>query len=141
MPINAERLQLYLNQIRIETQDIEAILARSNHEILAEPHYLKSLKYSIIVIAEATGSILQHILAKKYNIPVSGFSETIKKAENKELISTALLERILPFMRFRNLLVHKYWIIDDQEFLEQIRTGHRDFSNFILEITSYLPTE
>ena len=138
MPINAERLQMYLNQIRIETQDIEAILELPNQEILADSHYLKSLKYSIIIIAEAMGSILQHILAKKYNIPVSGFSEAINKALNKSLISTPLLERLLPFMRFRNLLVHQYWKIDEQDFIEKLRTGQRDFTGFIQEIARYL---
>jgi uncharacterized protein YutE (UPF0331/DUF86 family) len=115
------------------------ILEKSDQEILADNHYLKSLKYSIIVIAEAIGSILQHILAKKCNIPVSGFSEAINKAKNKELISSPLLERLLPFMRFRNLLVHQYWKINDQVFLQQIRTGHQDFTDFILEISNYSP--
>ncbi len=139
MSINRERLLQYLDQIRLENEDIQLILEKSDQEILADNHYLKSLKYSIIVIAEAIGSILQHILAKKYNIPVSGFSEAINKAKNKELISSPLLERLLPFMRFRNLLVHQYWKINDQVFLQQIRTGHQDFTEFILEISNYSP--
>jgi uncharacterized protein YutE (UPF0331/DUF86 family) len=137
--INRERLLQYLDQIRLENEDIQLILEKSDQEILADNHYLKSLKYSIIVIAEAIGSILQHILAKKCNIPVSGFSEAINKAKNKELISSPLLERLLPFMRFRNLLVHQYWKINDQVFLQQIRTGHQDFTDFILEISNYSP--
>lgn len=139
MSINRERLLQYLDQIRLENEDIQLILEKSDQEILADNHYLKSLKYSIIVIAEAIGSILQHILAKKCNIPVSGFSEAINKAKNKELISSPLLERLLPFMRFRNLLVHQYWKINDQVFLQQIRTGHQDFTDFILEISNYSP--
>ncbi|MCF8104866.1 MAG: DUF86 domain-containing protein [Desulfohalobiaceae bacterium] len=141
MPIDKERLKLYLDQIRAETEDLEEILNQSDEIILAQSHYLKSLKYSIIIIAEAMGSTLQHILARKHNISIYGFSEAFNKSKNKSLISPSLLNRLLPFIRFRNLLVHQYWKIDDQRFLEQLRKGRQDFADFITEISSHLKTD
>ncbi len=136
MPINKERLKLYLHQIRAETEDIEVILRLSDEDILAQSHYLKSLKYSSIIIAEAMGSALQHILAKKHNITINGFSEAFSKAKNNQLISVSLLNRLVPCIRFRDLLVHQYWKIDDQLFLEQLRKGQKDFADFVLEIST-----
>lgn len=141
MPVNKERLKLYLDQIRAETEDIQDILSQSDETILAQSQYLKSLKYSLIIIAEAMGSTLQHILAKKYNVSISGFSEAFNKAKSRSLISPSLLNRLLPFIRFRNLLVHQYWTIDDRSFLLQIRKGQRDFADFINETLDHVKTQ
>ena len=138
MPVNKERLELYLDQIRSEVQDMQAILGHSDKEILAGKHNIKSLKYSIIIITEAIGSSLQHILAKEHNIVINGFSEAVNKAKNENLLTSSLIDRLLPFIRFRNMLVHQYWKIDDQKFLQQLRTGQADFKQFIREISACL---
>ena len=64
MKLDKERLGKYLDEIAAETIDIEKIINQKN-DLLQDPHILKSLKYSTIVIAEAIASTLQHILAKK----------------------------------------------------------------------------
>lgn len=138
MPIDKERLKLYLDQIRGESEDIESTLFLPDSEILAQPHYLKSLKYSIIIIAEAMGSTFQHILAKRFNCSISGFSDAFNKAKQNSIISNSLLTRLMSFIKFRNLLVHQYWKIDDHHFLEQLRNGQKDFAAFVSEASQYL---
>lgn len=138
MPIDEARLKLYLDQIRVESEDIKSILLLPDSEIFAQPHYLKSLKYSIIIIAEAMGSTFQHILAKRFNSSINGFSDAFNKAKQKSIISNTLLTRLMSFIKFRNLLVHQYWKIDDQHFLEQLRNGQKDFAEFVREASQYL---
>jgi hypothetical protein len=68
--IDIERVEKYIDEIAAETIDLEIVLAHPDEVILHDPHLLKSLKYSTIVIAEATASTLQHILAKRHNAVV-----------------------------------------------------------------------
>ena len=70
---------------------------------------------------------MQHILAKKHSAVIRGYSEALAKAKEHKVAPDDLLERLQPFARFRNLLVHQYWRIEDQRFLENIRDGLEDF--------------
>jgi uncharacterized protein YutE (UPF0331/DUF86 family) len=135
--LDHDRLQKYLDEIAAETIDIEALLHqkhKTSQDIIGKPTVLKSLKYSIIVIAEAIASVLQHILAKKHNIVIDGYNSVFVKSKEYKVISTELTSRLQPFIRFRNMLVHQYWRIDDDVFVQNLGAGTNDFRNFVNEI-------
>ena len=136
MKLDKERLEKYLDQIASETIDLEKIISqksKKDDDILQDPHIIKSLKYSTIVIAEAIASALQHILAKKYNIVIDGYMAVFRESKEHKVISTELLTRLQPFFRFRNMLVHQYWRVDNKVFAENLRNGLNDFRIFVNE--------
>jgi len=45
-----------------------------------------------------------------------------------------LLNRLIPFARFRNILVHQYWRVEDRMFMENLRAGLPDFRLFIKQV-------
>lgn len=136
MKLDKERLEKYLDQIASETIDLEKIISqksKKDDDILQDPNIIKSLKYSTIVIAEAIASALQHILAKKYNIVIDGYMAVFRESKEHKVISTELLTRLQPFFRFRNMLVHQYWRVDNKVFVENLRNGLNDFRIFVNE--------
>ena len=137
MKLDKERLEKYLDQIVAETIDIEKVISqkgKKSSDLLQDSHILKSLKYSTIVIAEAIASTLQHILAKKYNIVIDGYMAVYSESKEHKVISTKLLTRLQPFFRFRNMLVHQYWRVDNKVFESNLRDGLNDFRTFVNEI-------
>ena len=137
MQLDNERLGKYLDEIAAEAIDIEKILltkSKTTKNLVQDPHILKSLKYSTIVIAEAIASTLQHILAKKYNTVIDGYMAVFSKSKEHKVISNKLLTRLQPFLRFRNMLVHHYWRVDNKVFVKNLRDGLDDFRNFVDEI-------
>ncbi|MCI0494480.1 DUF86 domain-containing protein [candidate division KSB1 bacterium] len=132
--LNRERLTKYLEQISSEIDIINSILVHNDEEILESKHFLRSLKYSAVVIAEAIANTLQHILAKKFKVTVSGYKEVLIKSRDNQVVSSELLGNLHPFIRFRNMLIHQYWDVDDQLFLTNLRSGTKDFQAFINEI-------
>ena len=138
MKLDYERLGKYLDEIAAETIDIEKIFDRKSKKgedlVQQDPYILKSLKYSTIVIAEAIASTLQHILAKKHNVVIDGYMAVFSKSKENKVISTKLLTRLQPFFRFRNMLVHQYWRVDNKVFESNLRDGLRDFRIFVNEI-------
>ena len=81
---------------------------------------------------------LQHILAKEKGIAVSGYIDTIVKGYNEGIISKELFQKLKPFFDFRNSLVHRYWIIDDEKLITNIQSGKDDFIQFAKELESYI---
>jgi uncharacterized protein YutE (UPF0331/DUF86 family) len=47
-----------------------------------------------------------------------------------------MFQKLKPFFDFRNSLVHRYWIIDDETLIENIKGGMDDFDRFADEMES-----
>ena len=134
MKLDKERIEKYLDKIASETIDIENIISqKGKNDLLRDPHILKSLKYSTIVIAEAIAGILQHILAKKHNIVIDGYMAVFRESKEHKVISIELLTRLQPFFSFRNMLVHQYWRVDNKVFMKNLKIGLNDFRIFVNE--------
>ncbi len=135
MSVDQSRVEKYLGDIASELQDITSILRCPDEEILANRHLLKSLKYSVVVIAEAMGGLLQHILARRHKVAISGYVEAFTRAREYAIVPQNLIDRLVPFVRFRNIVVHQYWRVENQVFLRNVRDGIEDFGEFIGLIT------
>lgn len=137
MNLDHDRLQKYLDEIAAETIDVEGLFKLERQKkisIAGDQTVLKSLKYSTIVIAEAIASVLQHILAKKHNTVIDGYTSVFTKSREKQIISDNLMARLQPFIQFRNMLVHQYWRVDDNVFVQNLSAGLKDFHDFVIEI-------
>jgi len=118
-------------EIERELDYLETVLAETDKKILRNPHYLAGLKYSVLLITEAIGSILQHILARQYKIAVSGLAETMFRAGQVGVVPPDMARRFEALARFRNRLVHRYWTVDDRTFLRNLRNGFAEFQAFV----------
>jgi uncharacterized protein YutE (UPF0331/DUF86 family) len=133
-----KRIESYLQQIVAEVADLEKALAIPDGQVLSDRAKLKSLKYSVIVIAEAMTGALQHILAKKHSVAVDGYSDALMKSAQHKVVDEELLGRLRPFFVFRNMLVHQYWRVQDETFLGNLRVGLNDFREFVRQTRQYL---
>jgi uncharacterized protein YutE (UPF0331/DUF86 family) len=136
--LDPKRIESYLQQIVAEVADVEKTLAIQNDQILSDRAKLKSLKYSVIVIAEAMTGALQHILAKQHSVAVDGYSDALMKSAQHKVVDEALIVRLRPFFVFRNMLVHQYWRVQDETFLENLRAGLGDFHEFAKQLRQKL---
>ena len=134
MELDNKRIETYLDEIANESMIIKTALEKKDEEIVQSPLILRGLKYSIVLISEAIANTLQHILAKKYHISITGYTQCFENARRHNIISESLYNRLKPFISFRNMLVHQYWRIDDMIFLANLREGFDDFQLFIKEI-------
>jgi uncharacterized protein YutE (UPF0331/DUF86 family) len=136
--MDKDRIDKYLARIAEEAADLEEVLAQPDEVILESTRQIKSCKYCVIVISEAMASTLQHILAKQYKIAIDGYCEAFMKARQFRVISEDMINRLQPFIRFRNMLVHQYWHVDDGKFLENLRSGLSNFKAFIREVRQWV---
>jgi uncharacterized protein YutE (UPF0331/DUF86 family) len=132
--LDPKRIDSYLQQIVTEVVDLEKFLVLPDGQIVSDKAKLKSLKYSVIVIAEAMTGALQHILAKKHSVAVDGYSDALMKSVQHNVVDEELLARLRPFFVFRNMLVHQYRKVQDETFLKNLRAGLSDFREFARQI-------
>ncbi len=130
------RIKSYFAEIRKNSLELNQLIAQN--ELRAESLPLKAAKYLLIELAEAMSNTIQHILAKEKGVAVSGYIDSVVKAHQHGLISADMFQRLKPFFDFRNSLIHKYWSIDDDRLIENIKNGRDDFDRFVEEIEAYL---
>jgi uncharacterized protein YutE (UPF0331/DUF86 family) len=136
MKIDTVRLKKHLSDIARSAHDLKIIVDQNT--LLPDSIDLKAAKYLLIELAEAMSNTLQHILAKEKGIAVSGYIDTIVKGYNEGIISKELFQKLKPFFDFRNSLVHRYWIIDDEKLITNIQSGKDDFNQFTEELEAYI---
>jgi uncharacterized protein YutE (UPF0331/DUF86 family) len=130
------RIKSYLAEIRKNSSELNQLI--DQNELKAESLPLKAAKYLLIELAEAMSNTIQHILAKEKGVAVSGYIDSVVKANQQGLISADLFQRLKPFFDFRNSLIHRYWSIEDDRLIENIKTGRNDFDRFVEEIEGYM---
>jgi uncharacterized protein YutE (UPF0331/DUF86 family) len=130
------RIKSYLAEIRKNSSELTQLI--DQNELKAESVPLKAAKYLLIELAEAMSNTIQHILAKEKGVAVSGYIDSVVKAHQQGLISADLFQRLKRFFDFRNSLIHRYWSIEDDRLIENIKTGRNDFDRFVEEIEGYM---
>ena len=134
--VDSVRLKKYLADIVRSANELKKIIAQNS--LQPESIELKAAKYILIELAEAMSNTVQHILAKQKGIAVSGYIDTIVKGRKEGMISEGLFQKLKPFFDFRNSLVHRYWIIDDEKLIANIEAGRDDFDQFAEELEKYI---
>lgn len=139
MSINYKKIKKYLMDIIEDSRKIEKILKETSEKDLMSDEIVRlALKYLVIEVAEAMANTLQHILAKHFGLAVKGYVDTIKRGFEKSIVSEDVFKSLKPFFDFRNSLIHRYWKVDDVTFIENLRSGYKDFFGFCEEIEIFL---
>lgn len=137
--IDDKRLNRYCLAIRKNTDDINLILNKyQDEDIIKDRFLIKALKYSIIEVSEAMANSLQHLLARIKGEAAESYLELIEKSRKANIIDSDLLGRLGFFFKSRNLIIHRYWEVDDKRIVQETRKGIKDFEEFIKEIKAYI---
>jgi len=139
MRIDTKRIRQYLTEIIRNSQELKRIVEKG--AMAPDSIELKAAKYLLIELAEAMSNCLQHLLAKQRGIAVSGYIDTIAKGYKEGILSEGLFQKLKPFFDFRNSLVHRYWTVDDEKLIENIKSGLNDFDQFVDETETYLTSQ
>ncbi len=98
------------------------------------------MRYLVIQLVEAASSACLHLLAAQGE-RAEGYPECFLRPSQKGMMSDSLASRLASAAKLRNLLVHRYWTIDDERVFEGVREGLRDFEEFVHILRDILDRE
>ena len=84
----------------------------------------------LIELVESSASICVHILRKLARLNVEGYPNCFLQMGRLGLIPQRLAESLAAAARLRNLLVHRYWEVDDRRLYDAARSGLRVFLEY-----------
>jgi len=136
--VNEELLESRFREINDAVQLLKEIVVKGFPSLSV--HEKLSMRYLIIQAVEASSSICLHILYEAYNERAEGFPQCFDRLGNKGVIPTDLASKLSSSARLRNLLVHRYWAIDDERVFRSLEENLEDFGTFITHVRRFMET-
>ena len=134
MGIDKDRITFLMGEIQNALSILKEFREEEKGKVISDPKSLGSIKYYLIIATEACIDICNHIIAKEsFGVPES-YADCFKILGERGIISRNLSRKLINMAKFRNLLVHLYWKVDDQKVNEILEKELTDFDEFIKQI-------
>ena len=93
-------------------------------------------RYYIIVLVEALIALVYHVARSLYGLEPRTPIQTLRLLADRGLVAPGELEDLVKLVRLRNLLVHRYWVVDDSIVYESVRRDFTSLRRFIERVRS-----
>jgi uncharacterized protein YutE (UPF0331/DUF86 family) len=134
--IDRERIKKLISEIRNAISFISRCSEKSFEELTDSDKY--AIRYNIIVIAEAVSAIALHICRNIYDLEPETPTHALKLLADRSFIQRSLSEELVKIIRLRNLLVHRYWVIDDKVIYDAVKKNFRYVEEFIKRVSLFV---
>lgn len=105
---------------------------------LAYSEKIDSAKYNLIIAIEGVVDICNHIVAKVGGRAPCDYGDCFNILREIKILSDEFTERLKRMVKFRNLLVHLYWQVDNHKVYQIIRDDIGDIEIYLKEISNYI---
>ena len=135
--VNVDRIRELLGNIADAQRQLAELGESSLTEFLADFRNVASAKYLLIVATEAAIDICNHIVARHGGRAPEAYAECFEILSTLGVIDLDLARQLQQMARFRNLLVHLYWQVDNQRIHEIIRGDLADLDEFRHQVAEW----
>ena len=140
--IDVGRINRLLMEIHEALGVIKKAIALGKKHFLNNIELVYAVRYAIITIVEAISVITIHVLEKKYGVVPETYSEAVEMLGRYGVIQRDLASRLKRLVALRDILVHKYWSVDDSRIYDEATgNGVGTIEEFIREIKDYISRE
>jgi uncharacterized protein YutE (UPF0331/DUF86 family) len=131
-------LQARAVSLRQNLDKVQRLVALPDEQFWGNELHLDSVKLHLIQAIEDAASICTHLIARLGGVAPAAYAECFASLHQRGILDASLAERLQAMARFRNLLVHRYWQVDDQQVLRIAREQVTDLLEFLRQVGEYL---
>ncbi|MEZ0319109.1 MAG: DUF86 domain-containing protein [Pyrobaculum sp.] len=116
-----------ISEARSAMDAAERIASRRFEELSDEE--LWALRYQLIVLVEALASMCMKLAKRRWGIIYSSYRECLTEVGRR--LGVGCVETLKALVGLRNLLVHRYFQVDDKKVYESIRSDFTCVKQFV----------
>ncbi len=139
--LNRQLMRSRAREIRDSLEKIQRYTTLTDAEFFADERNLYTVMHLLLIAIEAVAAICNHILARKAGEAPSSYAECFAGIRDLKVLDDALTARLIRMVRFRNLLVHRYWEIDPTQVLRFAREDLEDFTAYLQAVAVLMSDE
>lgn len=118
--INKEKIITLLNEANKALTILKEYHKSDKNSLLDSYKELSVVKYHFIILTEASIDICNYISAKLFKQAAESYSQCFSILVVNNIISKTLGYKLAIFAKFRNVLVHLYWKVDDSLVVDKL---------------------
>ncbi len=107
-------------------------------DFLSDFRNRESAKYLLIVAIGAAIDLCNHIVARRGGRAPQDYADCFSILADLKAIDSDLVDPLKKMARFRNLIVHLYWQVDDRRVYQIIQSAVGDLDTFRQQILAWL---
>jgi uncharacterized protein YutE (UPF0331/DUF86 family) len=139
--VDAIRIRELLGNVNESLQRLRELKKITPNEFLSDFRNTESAKYLLVVACEAAIDICSHIVARQGGQAPDEYATCFAILADLQVIEVGLANRLKAMARFRNLLVHLYWRVDNARVYQVLQTELIDLDEFCHQIAQWLLTQ
>lgn len=129
--LNEEMVKTRAQEIRENLEKVRRYTALPDEDFWADERNLYTIMHLLLMSIEATAALCSHILARVARRAPASYAECFEGLRGLDVLDDELAGSLVQMARFRNLLVHRYWEIDEARVLRYARENLGDFEAFL----------
>jgi uncharacterized protein YutE (UPF0331/DUF86 family) len=129
--VNIDRLRELAGYLRDACRQLHELGKLEEAEFLSDAKTVNSAKYLLIVATEAALDICGHVVAKRGGRSPEDYADCMRILGELGVLDEDLRMRMGKMARFRNLLVHLYWKVEDRGVYRVLRERLGDFDEYL----------
>ncbi|MDJ0270140.1 MAG: DUF86 domain-containing protein [Aigarchaeota archaeon] len=113
----------------------------SVNDFMSDIRNIYSLRMAIIEFVEAAASVGLELLRRRLKVyDIDGYPQIFRKLVEQGLLSENVGSAMVSLAKLRNLIVHRYWEVDDLRIYHEARkNGLEKARRFIEEVRNLYP--
>jgi uncharacterized protein YutE (UPF0331/DUF86 family) len=139
--VNLDRLRELAGYLLGAVRELRELGRTPRDVFLADSRTVNGAKYLLIVATEAALDICNHIAARRGGRSPRDYADCLAVLREIAAVDEALAGRLARMARFRNLLVHLYWRVDDAEIYRVIQEDLGDLEEYLRSLGRFLKAD
>ncbi len=139
--INIERIKQFIGEVKESLRILRGYIPKGKEQILKDSTILASIKYHLIVAIQGCIDICNHIVAKKGGRAPQDYGDCFRLMAELGILEESISNQLVQMAKFRNLLIHLYWEVDNERVYKILMTNLDDVDRFLINIGSFLKKE
>lgn len=128
---NIDRIRQLIGEMNSSLHKLAQYSLLSEKEFLSNSEKIDSAKYNLIIAIEGTIDICNSIVARAGGRAPQDHADCFAVLGELNLLTQEFVERLKKMAKFRNLLVHLYWKVDDKRVLQILKDDIQDIQEYI----------
>jgi uncharacterized protein YutE (UPF0331/DUF86 family) len=137
-PMDVARIRQFLGIIGDSVRKLRELGALPKDDFLRDFRNTESAKYLLVKAIEAAIDICNHIVATQRARAPADYADCFAVLQELGVISADLAARLQKMARFRNLVVHLYWQVDDAKVYDITQSDLSDLEEFQRAIAAFI---
>jgi uncharacterized protein YutE (UPF0331/DUF86 family) len=137
-PIDAEVVTRLIAEMEQAVAKLRSLAVLSQDKFLADSNFYDAAKYNLIVAVEALIDLCNHIIVQEKLGKPEEYADVLRIIGARLSLDADFIIKLEKMAKFRNLIVHLYWKVDNSEVYNILKNNLDDFDLIKKTLIEYL---